>query len=70
MRLMRKMFQATVSTHVEGDEDGHHLGIRQAVGFVAVTLPVGYLESMLFHRFVEKLAEIVCHAINFRDFAV
>jgi hypothetical protein len=34
-----------------------------------VALPVAHLKGVPFHRLVEKLAEIVCHAINFRNFA-
>jgi hypothetical protein len=59
-----------MSSHVEGYEDGYHFGIRKPVGFVAVTLPVAHLKGVLFHCLVEKLAEIVCHAINFRNFAL
>ena len=65
-----KVLQATVPFHVEGYEDGHHLGIRHAVGLVAVALPVAHLKGVPSYRLVEKLAEIVCHAINFRNFAV
>jgi hypothetical protein len=35
-----------------------------------VTLPVAHLKGVLFYCLVEKLAEIVCHAINFRNFAL
>lgn len=65
-----EVLEATVSSHVEGDEDGHHLGIRKPVGLVAVALPIAHLEGVSFHRLVEKLAEVVCHAINFRNFAL
>ena len=65
-----KVLQATVSSHVERYEDGHHFGIRKPVGFVAVTLSVTHLKGVLFHCLIEKLAEIVCHTIHFRNFAL
>ena len=65
-----KVLQAAVSSHVEGYEDGYHLGIRKPVGLVALTFPVAHLKGVFFHRLIEKLAEIVCHAINFRNFAL
>ena len=60
-----EVLEAAVPSHVEGDEDGHHLGIRKPVGLVAVVFPVAHLKGVPFHCLVEKLAEIVCHAINF-----
>ena len=65
-----EMLEATVSAHVEGDENGDDLGIRKAVGLVVVALPAGFLQSVVFHRFAVKLAEIVCQAINFRNFVL
>jgi hypothetical protein len=64
------MLETAVPAHVEGDQYRDDLGIGHAVGLVAVALPVTYLKRMPSHRFVEKLAEVVCHAVNFRNFAV
>ena len=65
-----EVLEAAVSAHVEGDQYRDDLGIGHAVGLVAVALPVTYLKRMLPHRFVEKLAKVVCHAVNFRNFVV
>ena len=65
-----EMLEATVSAHVEGDENGDDLGIRKAVGLVAVALSAGFFQSVIFHRFAVKLAEIVCQTINFRNFVL
>ena len=65
-----EMLEATVSAHVKGDQNGDDLRIRKAVGLVAVAFPVGFFQSVIFHRFAVKLAEIVCQAINFRNFVL
>lgn len=65
-----EVLEAAVPSHVEGDQYGDDLGVRHPVWLVAVAFPVAHLKRVLFHRLVEKLAEVVCHAINFRNFVV
>ena len=50
-----KVFEAAMSAYVEIDPYNDDLGIRQAVGLVAVTLPVAHLKDVPFHRLIEKL---------------
>ena len=65
-----EVLEAAVSAHMEDDQYRDDLRVRHAVGLVAVAFPVTYLESVFFHRLIEKLAEVVCHAVNFRNFVV
>ena len=65
-----EVLETAVPTHVEGDQYGDDLSVRHPVGLVAVAFPVAQLKRVFFHRLVEKLAEVVCHAINFRNFVV
>ena len=65
-----EVLETAVPTHVEGDQYGDDLGVRHSVGLVAVAFPVAHLKRVFFHRLVEKLAKVVCHAINFRNFVL
>ena len=60
-----EVLEALVPAHIEGDQYSDDLGIRHAVGLVAVAFPVTYLKRMLSHRYVEKLAEVVSHIVNY-----
>ncbi len=63
-----KVLETPIATHMEKDKDGYNLGIREPVRLVPVLFTI--LNGVLFHRLIEKFAEIICHTKNFSNFVV
>ena len=64
--LLVEMFEATEAVGMEYYQDGHHLGIRQSAGLVAVRS--GVLELACPEFLVENFAEIIGKTENFGNF--
>ena len=64
--LLVEMFEATEPVGMEYYQDGHHLGIRQSAGFVAVRSAILELTGKEFR--VENFAEVIGKTENFGNF--